>query len=154
MKLYLVQHGDSLPEEVDPERPLSERGRRDVARLAELLGQRGIRVRQIFHSGKTRARETAELLAAQVAPGTAVAAMSGISPNDPVEPIAERIKGWNDDTLVAGHMPFLGRFAALLFAGNREPMVVAFQPGSAVCLERAITGTWVMNWMLRPELLA
>jgi len=154
MKLYLVQHGDSLPEEVNPERPLSERGRRDVARLAELLGQRGIRVRQIFHSGKTRARETAELLAAQVAPGTAVAAMSGIGPNDPVEPLAERIKGWNDDALVAGHMPFMGRLAALLLAGKSESMVVAFQPGSAVCLERAVTGTWVMNWMLRPELLA
>ena len=153
MKLYLVQHGDSLPEEVDPERPLSERGRRDVARLAEFLGQRGIRVGQIYHSGKTRARETAELLAAQVAPGTAAAAMSGINPNDPVEPVAERVKGWNDDTLLAGHMPFMGRLAALLLAGQREGMVVAFQPGSVVCLERTIAGVWTMNWMLRPELL-
>ena len=154
MKLYLVQHGDSLPEEVNPERPLSERGRRDVARLAEFLGRRSIRVRQIYHSGKTRARETAELLAAQVAPGTAVAAISGINPNDPVAPIAERIKGWDDDTLLAGHMPFMGRLAALLLAGKGESIIVAFQPGSAVCLERAVTGTWVMNWMLRPELLA
>ena len=153
MKLYLVQHGDSLPEEVNPERPLSERGRRDVARLAEFLGQRGIRVRQIYHSGKTRARETAYLLAAQVAPGTAAASMSGINPNDPVEPVAERIKGWNDDTLLAGHMPFMGRLAALLLAGKSESMVVAFQPGSVVCLERNVTGVWAMNWMLRPELL-
>ena len=153
MKLYLVQHGDSLPEEVNPERPLSERGRRDVARLADFLGQRSIRVRQIYHSGKTRACETAELLAAQVAPGTAVAAMSGINPNDPVEPIAERIKGWHDDTLLAGHMPFMGRLAALLLAGKSESMVAAFQPGTVVCLERTVTGVWAVNWMLRPELL-
>ena len=152
MKLYLVQHGDSLPEEVNPERPLSERGRRDVARLAEFLGRRSIRVRQIYHSGKTRARETAELLAAQVAPGTAAAAMSGINPNDPVEPVAERIKGWDDDTLVAGHMPFMGRLAALLLAGKSESVVVAFQPGSVVCLERSVAGVWAVNWMLRPEL--
>ena len=153
MKLYLVQHGDSLPEEVNPERPLSERGRRDVARLAEFLGRRNIRVRRIYHSGKTRARETAELLAAQVAPGTAVGAMSGINPNDPVEAIAERIKGWDDDTLVAGHMPFMGRLAALLLTGKSESVVVAFQPGGVVCLERTVTGAWVMDWMLRPELL-
>ena len=29
MRLYLVQHGDAIPEQVDPERPLSAEGRRD-----------------------------------------------------------------------------------------------------------------------------
>ena len=153
MKLYLVQHGDSLPEEVNPERPLSERGQQDVTRLAEFLGRRGIRVQRVCHSGKTRARQTAEILAATVASGVAVEAMSGINPNDPVEPIAERIKDWDDDTLLAGHMPFMGRLAALLLTGKSESVVVAFQPGSVVCLERTVSGVWAMNWMLRPELL-
>jgi phosphohistidine phosphatase len=62
MKLYLAQHGDSLPEQVNPERPLSERGREDVRRLAEFLGGTGIQVRRVYHSGKLRARQTAELL--------------------------------------------------------------------------------------------
>ena len=30
MRLYLVQHGDAIPERVDPERPLSAEGRRNV----------------------------------------------------------------------------------------------------------------------------
>ena len=66
MRLYLVQHGEALPKQVDPERPLSERGRSDVARVADFLKGAGIRVTRVAHSGKTRARQTAELLASFV----------------------------------------------------------------------------------------
>ena len=34
IKLYLVQHGEALPKEDDPARPLSEKGQADVRRLA------------------------------------------------------------------------------------------------------------------------
>ena len=33
MKLYLVQHGDALTKESDPDRPLSDRGRADVTEM-------------------------------------------------------------------------------------------------------------------------
>src|SRR5688500_9788627 len=63
MRLYLVQHGEAVPEQVDPQRPLSEAGRRDVQAMARLLAGAGIRPTRIVHSGKRRAQETAELLA-------------------------------------------------------------------------------------------
>ena len=34
MKLYLVQHGEAKSKAEDPQRPLTERGREDVARVA------------------------------------------------------------------------------------------------------------------------
>jgi len=34
MKLYLVQHGEANSKAEDPQRPLAERGRGDVARVA------------------------------------------------------------------------------------------------------------------------
>ena len=37
MRLFLVQHGNALPEDVDPERGLSERGKQDVANVAAFL---------------------------------------------------------------------------------------------------------------------
>jgi len=37
VRLYLVQHGEAVPEEVDPTRPLSEAGKLDVERLAWFL---------------------------------------------------------------------------------------------------------------------
>ena len=33
MRLYLVQHGEAVAKEVDPDRPLSEHGREDIVRL-------------------------------------------------------------------------------------------------------------------------
>ena len=44
MRIYLTQDGLAVPKEVDPNRPLSDEGRADVRRLADLLGDAGVRV--------------------------------------------------------------------------------------------------------------
>ena len=60
MWLYLVQHGQAKTEEEDPERPLTDRGAADVGRVAGVAAAAGIMTGRICHSGKTRARQTAE----------------------------------------------------------------------------------------------
>jgi broad specificity phosphatase PhoE len=60
MRVYLVQHGEAQPEAVSAERELTPRGRSDVERVANLLAGGGVRVAKVCHSGKTRARQTAE----------------------------------------------------------------------------------------------
>ena len=52
MRIYLTQHGLAAPNDVDPDRPLSEQGREGVRRLADFLGSAGIEVEQVLHSGK------------------------------------------------------------------------------------------------------
>ena len=52
MRIYLTQLGLAAPNDVDPDRPLSEQGREDVRRLADFLGSAGIEVEQVLHSGK------------------------------------------------------------------------------------------------------
>ena len=39
MHLYLVQHGLAQPKDENPERPLSDRGRTDVGRMASFLAR-------------------------------------------------------------------------------------------------------------------
>ena len=95
MRLYLVQHGDAIPERVDPERPLSAEGRRDVEAVARLLASAGTRAVRVAHSGKLRAQQTAEVLAAALAPAAVPAIVTGLNPNDPVEPVARSVAGWN-----------------------------------------------------------
>lgn len=153
MRLYLVQHGDAHPEAASPERELTPRGRADVEGIAALLGKGGVRVSRVLHSGKTRARQTAEILAASLAAGVTPQAVAGIEPNSPVAPFAEQARGWSEDTLVAGHLPFMNRAVALLLTGREDPAAVSFQPGSVACLERDASARWTLAWMLRPELL-
>jgi phosphohistidine phosphatase len=153
MKLYLVQHGEALADEIDPARPLSDAGSRDVRNMAVFLAERSLAVARVAHSGKLRARQTAELLADALAPGRPVDERSGLNPNDPPEDLARELAKWNEDAMVVGHLPFLGRLVALLVSGEQHDDIVAYRPGSVVCLERGSGDGWTVAWMLRPELL-
>ena len=154
MKLYLVQHGEALAKEVDPDRPLSERGRADVGRLAGFLERGGVSAARVVHSGKTRAQQTADLLARAMAPGGVSEARTGLGPNDPTDALAAEARAWSDDVVVVGHLPFMGKLAARLVSGRDDLDAVAFRPGGMVCLERAEGAAWTIAWMLHPELLA
>lgn len=153
MRLYLVQHGEAVSKEIDPDRPLSEGGRQNVERLAAMLERTDLWVRQVVHSGKARARETAEILAAVVSTEGAPIARRGLDPKDPVSPIARLTAQATADTMLVGHLPFMMRLAALLLTADETGVELAFQPGSVVCMERDEAGTWRLLWMIRPELL-
>jgi phosphohistidine phosphatase len=151
MQLLLVQHGDAVSEEIDPERPLSESGRRDVARVAEFLRRAGIRAPRVLHSGKRRAEQTAAVLGGALGAGGGEA-VSGIAPRDDVHAFAATLGG-RDDTLVVGHLPFMARLVAVLVCGDAERPVVGYQPGTVVCLQAAAGELWSIRWMLPPRLL-
>jgi len=152
MKLYLMQHGEALSKEMDRERPLSDRGRRDVEQIAGFLRSAGVAVERVAHSGKTRARQTAEIVAATALKGGGLELLEGIDPKDPVMPFAELAAVWDEDSLVVGHLPFMSKAVCLLLTGNEEHAAVDFLPGSLVCLEREGEGPWGLAWMIRPEL--
>ncbi len=153
MKLYLIQHGEATAEEIDPSRPLTAKGRSDVQKIASFL--KGVRVRPvvILHSGKTRARQTAEIIAAEIGPDCQVKEREGLAPNDPVMVLAKEIVGMTNDLMIVGHLPFLGKLASLLIAGSESKNLVAFRQGGAVCLQRNEDKTWQVAWMVTPELL-
>lgn len=152
MKLYLVRHGDSLPKEVDPDRPLSERGRTEVDRIASFLRGAGVRVASTMHSGKKRAQQTADLLAASISAG-ASKSIAGIGPLDSTDELARQLDGWQDDTMVVGHLPYMGKLVSRLVVASETATTVVFTPATVVCLERCDDGGFSIAWMLRPELL-
>ncbi|HAJ92354.1 MAG TPA: phosphohistidine phosphatase SixA [Gammaproteobacteria bacterium] len=154
MKLYLLQHGEAVSKQEDPGRPLSERGVQDVQAVAALLGNAGIKVARVWHSGKRRAEQTADILAKVVLAGGRAEVVEGISPNDPVGEFATDADVWEEDTLVVGHLPFMSRLVSLLVTGDTDTELVQYQPGSLVCLERLDAELWVITGMLRPALLA
>lgn len=152
MRLYLVQHGQAFPAAEHPDRTLTDPGRRAVATVAALLACGQPRLSRIVHSGKTRARQTAELLADHLTPGQPVEAATGLDPHDPVEPWVEAANGWTEGRLLVGHQPFLGKLISRLVLGD-ERVLVDYQPGTVVCLERASAGDWRIVGMLGPALL-
>ena len=153
MDLYLMQHGEAVAEDVDPARPLTEAGRAAVRRVAERAGAAGVRVDRCVHSGKLRAEQSAQILAGVI--GDGVQAGAGLAPNDPVAPTAQwlRESGFDDAVALVGHLPFLGRLAGLLIAGNENAEVLQFRMGGLVKLAPTTDRAgFVVAWALPPEL--
>jgi phosphohistidine phosphatase len=154
MKIYLVQHGKPLPKEKDPDRSLSELGRQDIEKVAAFLKEIGIEVQEIFHSGKTRARQTAKIMISKLSPGREPLKKDGLSPLDDVKAIAEEINQTQKDLMIVGHLPHLAKLTSVLTGGSESNPVVAFQQGGVVCLQSdKERNTWAIAWMLVPEIV-
>jgi phosphohistidine phosphatase len=110
-------------------------------------------ISRVLHSGKTRARQTAEIFTAIIAGEFPVEEINGIGPMDSVEDFVNQVKRWNEDILVVGHLPFMDKLVSLLVSGSADKGVVSYIPGSIVFLESADDGQFLVQWMVRPELL-
>lgn len=152
MRLYLVRHGEAVHQSPDALRPLSEDGEREVGQVAVVLAAAGVRVDRIWHSGLRRAEQTATILAGQLRHRTVPEQVSGIAPLDPVAVFARDLDVWQEDTMVVGHQPFLGRLVALLLRTADTEKPVALATASVACLERTPEDRWVLRWLLTPKL--
>ena len=153
MNLYLVRHGQAVLKEVDADQPLSDAGRAGVERVASALRAGGVRVGRVLHSGKARARQTAEIIGQAVLPGQGAEEIDGIAPLDPTDGLAETVASWTEDTMVVGHLPFMDKMVARLVTGGEEqPALVVFSPATVVCLQRDEGGQrWRIDWVIKPE---
>ena len=153
MRVYLVQHGQAMTEEQDPDRPLSEKGRADVERVAAFLRRSCPPIPRIIHSPKARARDTAVVLVRVLGQGELVEeAPEGLGPMDSTDLLAQSIGQAEGDLMAVGHQPFMGRMVARLTTGAEGAGFTRFEPGTVVCLEKD-NALWDMLWMVRPDLL-
>ncbi len=112
--ILLVHHGDAIGPDIEPMRPLSEPGRAASARLAAAAAARGVSPDIVWHSGKFRARETAELFWRACNPLAIFSLARGLQPTDPPGRLLEQLKGDGRSMILVGHMPHLGRLLRVL----------------------------------------
>ena len=154
MNLYLIQHARAVSKEEDPDRPLSGQGRIDIDKVARFVARNGdILVRQINHSGKTRARQTAEILAQALDPTEGISDIPDLAPLDDPSVWVSYLADTTRNLMLVGHLPHLGRLAALLVCQDDSKQVVDFQMGSMVCLGRDDAGNWSFRWIITPDMV-
>ena len=120
--LVLVHHGEAVGPEVDVRRPLSDAGREKVARLAAESANRGVKPAVVWHSGKLRAKQTAEAFWRACNPLAEFSATRDLQPNDPAQWIADRLRGDTRDILIAGHFTHLPRLLGMLVGREDFPL--------------------------------
>jgi len=118
--------------------------------VAHHLKRLSIEVQQIFHSGKTRAQSTARVLAQHLQPSAGLTAAPGLAPLDDPEIWGERVADLKENILLVGHLPHMGKLAALLMSGDKNRKLINFQMGSVIQLRRMEPGQWALDWMILP----
>lgn len=118
MNLFLVHHAPALEPHVDASQPLSTPGRRHAERLASAAAARAMKPSAIWHSGKLRARQTAEVLLLACNPFASFKMMRGLGPADSPDFMADLLRHEDADTMVVGHLPSLSLIASRLL---RQP---------------------------------
>ncbi len=153
MKLYLIQHGEAKPEEEDPERSLTARGEKEVLAVAKMAEGLRIMPSKIYHSGKLRAKQTAEIIATVLKiPDSLVQPVQGLNPNDDIYAWAERISKEKEDLMLVAHLPFLEKLASFLLCGDERARDVMFRYGAIVCFEQKEEKAWAVSRILTPEM--
>ncbi len=150
MALFLVQHGKNLPKEADPDKGLSDEGIKEVENIAATARAHRIVIASVKHSGKKRAKQTAEIFDRALGSRGGVEEMEGLGPLDDVAALdVENLK----DTMIVGHLPFMQKLVAYLVAGDAgKAPVVKFQNGGIVCLKYDEEDGWYIAWSLMPHI--
>jgi phosphohistidine phosphatase len=145
--LFLVHHGDAVDAGVNPMRPLSERGVLEATRLAEKAAARGVHPGIIWHSGKLRARQTAEAYWKCCNPFATFSAVHGLQPTDPTNWIVDALAAESADVMLVGHFPQLPRLLARLVSGEPDAAPATFPLNGIVALEKE-NETWEERWRM------
>jgi len=153
MKLYLVQHAKAASKEEDPEQGLTEEGRSEIERTAGFIKPLNLQVEYLWHSGKKRAEQTAQILADAVNAKT-LAVHEGLEPNDDVKAIEKDLISSEGDIMIVGHMPFLSKLASLLLTSLESARMIRFKNSGIVCLNYSDEHQWQFDWTVTPQIIA
>ena len=116
MELILWRHAEAESGDPDDARPLTAKGHKQAAKMADWLDRNLPSRCRIFVSPARRTLQTAEAL------GRKFKVDTGIGPNASAEAIL-RLAQWphsREPVLIVGHQPTLGQVAGLLIAGSSQ----------------------------------
>jgi phosphohistidine phosphatase len=148
MAIYLVQHGKAKSKDQDPQRPLTSTGIKETMHIASVAEYYMIEVDSIEHSGKLRARQTADIIGNKLNLTDKVKEIPGIAPNDDVKAFAQNLSP-ESDRMFIGHLPFMEKLVSFLTTGSDKYKVFKFQNSGIVCLDKqADDEFWHIKWSL------
>ena len=149
-RVYFAQHGLAIDKTDNPERSLSRAGIEQTNAIAKQLQLSANPISQIFHSGKLRALQTAEIIASTMNIRS-ISAIDHLSPNAAVTLVTKNLT--INNALYIGHLPHLEKLVSELITNNQNKNIIKFQNSGIVCLEKG-NDSYHIKWYLTPDLLS
>jgi phosphohistidine phosphatase len=147
MHLYLIHHGVAVAADEDAQRPLSSVGLANAARVAAKAAALGARPDVVWHSGKLRAKQTAQEFWRACNALAEFSASKDLQPDDPPQWIRDRLRAESRDIAIAGHFPHLPRLLALLTTGGEAGVDFPIN-GIVALVTDDDGGTWRELWRI------
>jgi phosphohistidine phosphatase len=154
MDLYLFRHGEAEPRGPAVEearRALTDKGRRDVSRVAERARKAKVQPSIIVTSPYTRARQTAEI-AAKSLPAEIVESRHLRPSGDPAKLWLELAPHAGKAVLLAGHEPHMSKLVQYLLCADLK---IDFKKGALVRIMASDPPSepkGIFKWMITPRL--
>lgn len=119
-----MQHGKSLSKEKDPGKGLSDTGRQETLKIADVAKMYQVPISAIGHSGRTWAEQTARIFKDFLKVGPSLEKMDGIGLIDDVTDLGNRIDP-EANMMIVGHLPYMERPISSMTATRFLGMVMA-----------------------------
>ena len=163
MKIYLIRHSNAVDPgtpgyEEDSLRPLTEKGRDKMDKIASALKGLDVKPDLIVSSPYARARQTAEILAKTLKYKKELAFSETLVPMGNADEIIGEIneKYTVDELVLVGHEPCFSGLVSALTAGNPD-LSINIRKGGVCCLSADDLRTErkaVLEWLLPPKILS
>ncbi len=154
MRIYISRHAAAVSKNEHPERPLSDIGRDQAKQVSAFAKAAGMEIGSAFHSGKARAKQTAEIYAKTLGGDIDVQATTGLSPEDDPMALDGFLDGLTAPALFAGHLPHLEGFIHHLTTGAADAGFLKLSPAALICLDREPgRRRWRLAWYVEPSLI-
>jgi len=131
MELYLMQHGQAVAKEENPDRPLSKQGIAGIQASAAAMKRLGIKIDLVICSPKKRSFQTAALVAEGINyPYSDILKSEAVKATAPASESIDLLKSYADCSaiLITGHLPSLSEIASA-FLANGSPVRIRFDNG-------------------------
>ena len=163
MNLFLLRHGVAVEREEfdfarDDLRPLTVKGKKQLRQIAAAMRALELNCEVILSSPLVRARQTAEIMAADLKLERHLAFADELKPGGDLKNLIQRLvqlKPAAENILLVGHEPDLSELISLLVTGNRGAGLALKKGGLAKLeLEKLRAGKCAtLRWLLTPALL-
>jgi len=160
MNLFFLRHGpavecDEFDYANDAARPLTPKGKKQLRSIAAALRAMELHFNVILSSPLVRARQTAEIIAAELKLTKRLALTDELKPGGDAKKLAQKINGLKsgpENVLLVGHEPDFSEWISLLVTGNGSAGFALKKGGLAKLeVEKLRAGKCAtLAWLLTP----
>lgn len=157
MNLYLMQHGACLPQEVNPNQPLSPVGQSQVASAAQAMRVMGLWFDALLTSPRSAAVQTTRIVAEGLGyAASSVTAFAGLDPGVSLKACLEQLRVCEryQSVFLCGELPLIGDLAShLITSGPRLSLALEGGALLAIGVNSLSSRSGSLRWLLQgPQL--